>query len=322
MTENSFRWEKQGLIFSPDGRYEWMHSHAQNPSALLLEDRLRVYFTCRPKKGKDGNFAAVTTFIDLDRENPGKVIYVHDRPLLPFGGPGTFDQFGIMPGCVLRVNREVWLYYVGWMRTQGAPYSHAIGRATSEDDGVQFRKLGKGPLFGRTVKEPFLQNSPYVFRQDDVFHMWYSSGVEWLEQDDRLESIYVLMHATSPDGIDWKRESTPCLPTRVEYECQTNPCVVQAGSRFYMWFCYRCGVDFRNAERGYRIGFAWSDGLANWHRDDQLGALQPSEQGWDSEMVCYPCVVNVNGKTYMFYSGNHFGRTGFGYAVLSSENKE
>ena len=318
MTENKFRWEKRGLIFAPDGRHEWMQSHAQNPSVLILEDRLRVYFTCRPKRDKEGNFAAVTTFVDLEKRNPGKVIYVHDRPILPLGGVGAFDQFGVMPGCALKVADEVRLYYVGWMRCHGAPYTHAIGMAVSDDDGFRFRRLGQGPLFGRSVKEPFLQNSPYVFRHGDVFHMWYSSGVEWVEQDGHLESIYVLMHATSRDGIDWHREGEPCVPGKVDYECQTNPSVTQIGSRFYMWFCYRCGLDFRNPERGYRIGLAWSDDLLTWHRDDGLGVVEPSQEGWDSEMVCYPCVVEVDGEVYMFYSGNYFGRDGFGYAALSS----
>jgi predicted GH43/DUF377 family glycosyl hydrolase len=83
-----------------------------------------------------------------------------------------------------------------------------------------------------------------------------------------------------------------------------------------MWFCYRWGINFRNLERGYRIGHAWSDNLMDWHRDDSVGALLPSTDGWDSEMVCYPRVVSVDGDVLMFYSGNYFGRDGFGYAVL------
>lgn len=312
-----FQWEKKGLVFAPDGRYEWMQSHAQNPSVLLLEDRLRVYFTTRPQRDADGNVSAVATFVELDRRDPGKVLYVHDRPLLPLGDLGTFDQFGVMPGCVLRVGQEVWMYYVGWIRCQGAPYNHALGLAVSDDGGTTFKRLGRGPLFGRTLTEPFLQNSPYVFRHGDEFHMWYSSGLDWLVENGRPESIYVLMHATSPDGVNWRREGVPCVPGVVEYECQTNPCVMKIGDRFHMWFCYRCGVDFRNAERGYRIGYAWSDDMINWHRDDAAGDLQPSAEGWDAEMVCYPCVVNVDGQTYMFYSGNYFGRDGFGYAVLT-----
>jgi predicted GH43/DUF377 family glycosyl hydrolase len=313
-----FTWGKKGLIFAPDGRYEWMQSHAQNPSVLVLEDRLRVYFSCRPKKDKDGNVRAVTTFVDLDKQNPGKVMYIHDRPILSLGDVGTFDQFGVMPGAVLKIGSEVWLYYVGWVRCEGVPYNHAIGMAVSDDDGVTFKRLGSGPLFGRTVNEPFLQNSPYVYRQEKNFHMWYSSGIKWIEYEGRMESIYVLMHATSQNGIHWERKSVPCVPYIVDAECQTNPSVITIGDRYHMWFCYRCGLDFRNAERGYRIGYAWSDDLVTWHRDDAVGELLPSEEGWDSQMVCYPCVVNLDGNVLMFYSGNYFGRDGFGYAVLSS----
>ena len=315
---DQFQWEKQGLIFAPDGRYEWMQSYAQNPSVLVLEDRLRVYFTCRPERDKDGKFAAVTTFVELDRRDPGKVLYVHDRPILALGGPGTFDQFGVMPGCVLRVGAEVWLYYAGWIRCEGVPYNHALGLAISADGGVTFRRLGRGPLFGRTVREPFMQNSPYVLRRGDAFHMWYGSGIEWLEEQGRMESIYVLMHATSRDGVHWERESAPCVPYRVEYECQANPSVVEMGGRFHMWFCYRRGFDFRNAAGGYRIGYAWSDDLVNWQRDDTAGGLLPAAAGWDSQMVCYPCVVQIDGRTCIFYSGNYFGRDGFGYATLAA----
>jgi predicted GH43/DUF377 family glycosyl hydrolase len=310
-------WKKQGKIFAPDGRYEWMHSHAQNPSILILEDRLRVYFTCRSNKDANGNVTAVTTFVDLNKDNPGEVLYVHDRPILSFGSIGAFDQFGFMPGAVIKVKNEVWLYYVGWMRCQGAPYNHAIGLAVSKDDGVTFDRMGRGPLFGRTLKEPFLQNSPYVFQENGLFHMWYSSGTDWLEYEQRMESIYVLMHATSCDGINWKRESAPCVEYKVEYECQTNPSVIKIGDKYHMWFCYRHGINFRNDERGYRIGYAWSDNLTNWHRDDDLGELHPSSNGWDSQMVCYPCVVHLNNKYNLFYSGNYFGRDGFGYAVGS-----
>jgi predicted GH43/DUF377 family glycosyl hydrolase len=313
----NFIWKKQGKIFAPDGRYEWMQSHSQNPSVLILEDRLRVYFTCRPKRDASGNVSAVTTFVDLDKEKPSEVVYVHDSPILPYGNIGTFDQFGVMPGAVVKVGGEVWLYYVGWMRCQGAPYNHAIGLAVSKDDGMTFSRMGKGPLFGRTLKEPFLQNSPYVMRGDDgTFHMWYSSGIDWLKYRQRMESIYVLMHAVSRDGINWEREGIPCIKYKVEYECQTNPTVIKIGDRHHMWFCYRYGLDFRNDARGYRIGYAWSDDLASWHRDDDLGELPPSNEGWDSQMVCYPCVVHVSNKYYMFYSGNYFGRDGFGYAIL------
>jgi hypothetical protein len=85
-----------------------------------------------------------------------------------------------------------------------------------------------------------------------------------------------------------------------------------------MWFSYRHGVDFRNPQRGYGIGYAWSNDLVTWHRADSLGGLTKSASGWDSEMVSYPSVLQVDGSTYLFYCGNHMGREGFGYARLAN----
>ena len=317
-TVNTFAWEKMGRVFRPDGRYSWMQHYAQNPSVLTLDDRLRVYFTCRGLPDADGMFASVTTFVDLSRTDPREVIYVHDRPILPLGDPGTFDQFGVMPGTVLQAGGEVRLYYVGWTRTLGVPYNHAIGLARSRDHGMTFERAGRGPVITRSVQEPFIQNSPFAMEHDGIFHMWYSSGIDWVLQDGKPESIYVLMHATSVDGVQWNREGIPFLTPVVEAECQTNPCVFRKGDRFHMWFCYRHGLDFRNAQRGYKIGYAWSHDLKHWTRDDRVGALEPSTDGWDSQMVCYPCVVSVDDNTYMFYSGNYFGREGFGCARLVS----
>lgn len=309
-------WKKIGRIFVSDGRFPWMDSHNQNPAVLVLGDRLRVYFNCRGVAGTDGMTTAFATFVDLDRADPRRVLYVHDAPILPLGGIGTFDQFGVMAGSVLAVGDQVWIYYVGWNRALGVPYNHAIGLAISDDSGKTFRRFALGPIVSRTPAEPFIQNSPFVAQSDGVFRMWYSSGMRWIEENGRLESIYVILQAQSQDGKSWQRDGVPCIPAVLEHECQTNPTVVRIGNRSHMWFCYRHGLDFRNAGRGYRIGHAWSDDERTWHRDDTVANLLPSATGWDCEMVCYPCVLDIDGVLTMFYSGNHFGRDGFGYAVL------
>ena len=35
-------------------------------------------------------------------------------------------------------------------------------------------------------------------------------------------------------------------------------------------------------------------------------------------MICYPNVIKVKDKLYMFYNGNGFGQSGFGYAELEN----
>ena len=84
-----------------------------------------------------------------------------------------------------------------------------------------------------------------------------------------------------------------------------------------MFFCYRESVDFRtNAARGYRIGHAWSDDLQHWTRDDDTPRLTPTPGGWDSDMQCYPHAFQHDGRTWLLYNGNAFGRQGFGLAEL------
>ena len=56
-----------------------------------------------------------------------------------------------------------------------------------------------------------------------------------------------------------------------------------------------------------------------WIRQDQKIGIRRSIKGWDSEMICYPAVININNKTYMFYSGNQVGRSGIGYAIADKK---
>ena len=83
-----------------------------------------------------------------------------------------------------------------------------------------------------------------------------------------------------------------------------------------MWFCYRGIKDFRDGKGSYRIGYAWSDDLLDWSREDENSGIDVASEGWDSMMIAYPYVIKTPDKILMFYNGNGFGKTGFGYAIL------
>jgi len=55
-----------------------------------------------------------------------------------------------------------------------------------------------------------------------------------------------------------------------------------------------------------------------WRSDEEVG-IGKSESGWDSEMIEYCYYYQHGGQKLLFYNGNGFGRTGFGYAVLEEE---
>jgi hypothetical protein len=306
-------WRKQGLIFSPSGEFGWMNSHAQVPTVLPLADRLRIFFATRPKPG-----LTLPAFVDVDRHDPRRIIALNPEPLLPTGEPGTFDADGVMPSCVVRDGNDVLMYYSGWSRLGGAaPYNNATGLAISRDDGLTFSRVFAGPILDRAPEEPWSATSPAVVRTaKDNWRMWYSSGTGWVDIDGKLEHVYVLKSSVSRDGTHWARDGRPIVPTHGDHEAQTRPTLINIDSHWHMWFSFRGSIGFRSSGQTYRIGYATSRDLASWQRDDEQSGITVSDDGWDSQMLCYPDVVKVGERVMLFYNGNGFGESGFGFATL------
>jgi predicted GH43/DUF377 family glycosyl hydrolase len=305
------KWRKQGLVISPNGAGGWMKSHAQVPTPLVCEEFIRVYFSSRPESN-----LSLTTFVDLDIDNPGKILRLHPAPILELGRPGTFDEHGIMPSCAIRNGDQVFLYYSGWSRSASVPYTNSTGLAVSNDGGQTFRKISNGPILAKSKSDPFSATSPFVLKEGNAWHMWYCSGTGWLEIGEKFEHTYDIKYASSDNGIDWTPSPDPVIPQRSENEAITRPWVVRSDKGYDMWFCYRGSHSFRDGEEAYRIGYAHASDLHQWSREDQRAGIGPSENGWDSRMIAYPAVVKANSRTLMFYNGNGFGFDGFGYAVL------
>jgi predicted GH43/DUF377 family glycosyl hydrolase len=306
-------------VFDPAAaaRPDWMREFAQAPATLVMDDVVRVYFSCRPGPDAGGRYVSHAAYVDLNRANLFEQVDLSAQPVLEPGGLGAFDEFGTYPTSVIRNRDEIWAYYGGWTRCVSVPFDVAIGRAVSRDGGVTFEKPGRGPILGATIDEPFVLSGPKVRRFQDRWYLFYIAGVKWIPTEGRAEPVYRIRMATSDDGITWTRHGRELIPPRLEVdECQASPDVIEAGGRYHMFFCYRHSLDYRNRDRGYRIGYASSTDLVHWDRDDDRAGLEVSAEGWDSEMVSYPHVFELDGTTYMMYLGNEVGRHGFGLARL------
>lgn len=310
------KWEKKGLIIKAEGQREWMQTHIQNPYAVEMDDCIRIYYTTRPFPS-NGLYKSVTAYMDLEKKNLKNVIRISDNPILSYGNIGTFDEDGIMPGSVVNHNNEKWLYYAGWSRKQITPYTWSIGLAISKDNGETFTKYSEGPIMSLNYDEPYLLAAPRsVFYENNLWHMHYGSGTGWINDNGKIESVYLNRHAMSKDGIHWERDEKPCIATIYDDESQSACCTYKDNGLYHMFFPYRHSYNFRNGNRGYLIGYAYSDNLKEWIRDDSQVGIDTSKEGWDSEMICYPHVININGEIIMFYCGNGFGVGGLGYATL------
>ncbi|WP_374681032.1 glycosylase [Accumulibacter sp.] len=315
-----YYWKKLGKVFSPQdvtGR-SWLREFAQAPATLVFDDFVRCYFSCRPPADAHGQYVSFSAYVDLDRADLFKVRAVSQQPILTLGGLGHFDEFGTYPVSVIRNDGEIRAYYAGWTRCESVPFNVAIGMATSSDGGITFSKAGDGPVLPYSVDEPYVMSGPKIRRFNDTWYLWYIAGRKWKVVDGRAEPVYKIRMASSPDGIAWTRMNKDLIPSRVEEdEAQASPDVFFANGRYHMFFCYRYSTHYRGRENGYRIGYASSTNLTDWLRDDSKAGIDVSAEGWDAEMISYPHVFALDGRTYMAYLGNQVGRHGFGLAELN-----
>jgi predicted GH43/DUF377 family glycosyl hydrolase len=314
-----FTWNKLGRVFVPQKVQDrsWLKEFAQGPATLIFDDFVRVYFSCRPSADERGQYVSYSAYVDLDRKNLFNVIRVADEPILPLGDLGTFDEFGTYPVSVIRHGDRVFAYYGGWTRCESVPFNVAIGMAASTDGGRSFTRLGPGPVLSYTPDEPFVLSGPKIRRFDDVLVLFYIAGRKWKMVDGRAEPVYKIRMARSEDGIHWKKLNKDLIPSRIEEdEAQASPDVFYCNGKYHMFFCYRYSSHYRGKEKGYRIGYAASDDLLQWTRDDARAGIDVSDEGWDSEMISYPHVFELDGNIYMAYLGNQVGREGFGLARL------
>jgi predicted GH43/DUF377 family glycosyl hydrolase len=306
------KWIKKGLIFKADDiKSDFIKSHAQIPTVLVLEDRLRVYFATRPKQG-----LSMTTYMDLDIKDPKNILYIHEKPILELGKDGMFDEHGIMPNFIYKEDNTHYMHYVGWSRRESIPYSNWMGLAKSDDNGKTFSKMFNGPFLDRTKDEVYSSTGTWMIKRDDIYFVWYAKGTSWQKINGQYENQYNIVSAISRDGINWEHTNQEIFNRKDELEASTRPTVLLKNNIYHMWFCYRSLRDFRDGNGSYRIGYAWSDDLKTWHREDAKAGIDVSEDGWDSKMIAYPYIVETTYGTYMFYNGNGFGQSGFGYAVL------
>jgi hypothetical protein len=301
------KWEKQGLVYVPDGTVSWAQHYAFPPTPHVLDEttlRLYVAFCDADVVGRLG-------YVDIRLDAPTEVVGVSTVPLLDIGAPGCFDDNGLLPTRILPVGDRLYLYYVGYQRGTRVRYFQFQGLAYSDDGGESFRRHGRVPILDRSDAEPLHRTSAFVDLEGDRFRMWYVAGDEWVPVGGRSLPRYNLRHLESVDGVTWGDRGVVCLDFADDDE--------HAFGR--PWVFHHTGIhkmlySVRRRSIGSRLGYAESpDGIA-WERRDAEVGIDVSAHGWDAVEIAYGSVVLRGDTAYLFYNGNERGRTGFGCATL------
>jgi predicted GH43/DUF377 family glycosyl hydrolase len=300
------RWHKLGLLYVPDGSKPWARTHAMIPTPLWLSDdiiRLYVGHLDEHSVGRIG-------YVEVRASDPTQPLVVSERPVLDIGAPGTFDDNGVVPSCIVRGATGLQLYYSGFQIQTKVPYTIFSSVAIANAAGEIFTRASVTPLLDHTESELFFRAAPFVLYDEGHWRMWYIGGSSWTDGGNgKLLPSYSLCHTQSRDGLDWRNPSVECLaPNGPEEIGFGRPFVLRQKSDYRMWYSIR-------KRTGYALGYAESTDGLNWVRRDDAVGIACSDRGWDSEMICYAAVVPANGRYLMFYNGNGYGRTGVGVAV-------
>lgn len=302
------KWRKQGLIFDPSDycNHPLLVSHAANPIAIHLQDSVfRILYS-----GRDiWNRSSIGSF-DFDLHTR-RILDVCKKPLFTFGPKGTFYQSGVSIGCVYKKSSVLYILFMGWQTSQAQHWRGDIGRLKINSH-FNLELCPEVPFIGMSSVDPISLSYPWVIGDDSSgFTMLYGSTLSW--DSENGEMIHVLNEAISDDGENWKFKGLAVPYQLGVAQAFSRPTVwADKHESQHLWFSYRSGTG-----TPYLIGYANKAVSSDkWELYLTGSGIEPSESGWDSQMIEYPYVFEHNDTVYMLYNGNSFGKTGIGMAIL------
>lgn len=304
------KWKKLGLIYMPstDGRHPKLLTHAANPLPVNVDgDVYRIFYS-----GRDQRNRSSVGVVDIDIAKRIVIKDYHD-PVFQHGPEGSFYADGVSIGNCYTAQGIRYMLFMGWQTPIEGHWRGDIGRLTVRTD-FSLEIDGDAPFMGSDDSDPISLSYPWVMESSDGhFEMWYGSTLTWNAGNN--EMLHVIKYATSMDGEHWKREGLALPYALYKAQAFSRPSVIRNADGIYeMWFSYRSGTGEK-----YRIGYAKSSDGKKWRLCLVEAGIDVSDTGWDSEMIEYPFVFDHNGRRYMLYNGNGYGKTGFGLAVLSND---
>jgi len=308
-----FKWNRKGMIF--DSRINAMPSWAKHsilqPTPILRDEGeiIRLYAGMRDELGQSR-----IGYIDVLSKDPSHIIDVAPCPVLDIGNDGFFDDAGVVPSAVCKVDGIYYMYYAGYSLLKKVRFS-VLGGLAQSTDGTHFERCLLVPVFERTNKHALFRVPHTILKENDIYRIWYGGGDHFFEMAGYTYPVYDVYYCETEDLLNIPKSAINVLTFENEDEYRVaRPYVVKYNDKYCMFLC------IATKSKGYRLGYAESTDGYTWKRNDVALNLNVSLRGWDSEMMGYPSFIETKYGAYLFYNGNEYGKYGFGYAELVIED--
>ena len=227
------KWSTTQHVFQPQGNRPWARHSATKPCVLMRNDSTpRVFAGFRDESG-----VSRLGYVDLDPENPTRVIRVSQEPLLDVGKPGMFDDNGVVPAEVLRHAGRIYLYYEGYQLGVKVKFTSFSGLAVSDDDGDTFQRSNSVPVMDRVESESLIRVVGSVLVESDCWRTWYTAGSTFQQAHGDLRPCYDMRYLSSSTAYDYRRPGRIRLEPRPPFEYRLGrPHVRRLGKDYWMLF--------------------------------------------------------------------------------------
>lgn len=313
MDKEFFKWKKLGLVWGPSAQEEWMDNSCLTPTPIYIKSKkvIRVYSSIRDKNG-----IGRIGYVDLDSENPIQVVSYSNKPVLDIGREGAFDDNGVILGDIMVFKRRLYMYYVGFQLVQKAKFLAFSGCAEANSAADTFCRISEAPILDRDSDSIYINaiHTAYFDRQDNAIHAWTGSGNSWKLISGKPFPSYTIRRFSSKDVTHFTPKQTSGIKFEGDEYRIGRPRVYKTNKGYIMFYT-------KGSESGeYICECAVSFDGENWKRNVIDIGICTSKTGWDSKHLCYPVLIRVDKKIFMFYNGNDMGFDGFGVAELIKGN--
>ena len=304
-------WSKLGLIFdvSKYNSRKWFFNSALTPQPFRLNDEtIRVFAGFRDKEG-----VSRIGYVDLSASDPMRVLGISEEPVLDIGRDGCFDDNGIIMGDVVKLETEIYLFYVGFQLVKKAKFLAFSGVALSEDGGETFRRISESPVLGRSCFQSTIAAIHTVLYESGIWRIWFARGDDWQVINGVPYPRYKICYTETKDLLNIPRSSVVCVePLLPEYRIG-RPKVYRTSDGAYIMY-----ATIGSISGSYEPSFFRSADGVSWERDDASLGISMSKYGWDSQSICYPALIKMPEQSLMIYNGNNMGVDGFGAALSNN----
>ena len=300
-------WKSLGRIIEPSvGTPWWLESFAGSACAVIRNNGplFDLYITGRDEFNRSRIGHGIWS-----AETPDKILQLDDDPCLGLGKHGSFFDSGTSYPSVIKYKNKYLMYFTGWHQGKKTPFINSMGLAESKNADGMFHPISESSFFPAIASEMFGIGTPFCYfdHEQNNFTLFYSSFTEWLKIGASYTPQYHIRKVIGLTPYDFERPGVPVLPSSLPLkELSCRPSLTLSHS---LIFCKR--------KPGTKYSIFATPKVENNQWKDQARRISIlGTSNWDSEELCYPFAFSYNDQEFLLYSGNGYGRSGLGIAIL------